>query len=105
MSTDWTVGSPITWRGEWKGHSYVDKGTVVAFEPERFLRYTHWSPMGATEDAPDTYHTVTYVLAEHGGRTTLTPTQDNNATKAEADSMAENSWGPVLQAVKETAER
>ena len=38
MSTDWTVGSPITWRGEWKGHFYVDKGTVVGVEPARFLR-------------------------------------------------------------------
>jgi uncharacterized protein YndB with AHSA1/START domain len=104
MSTDWKVGSPIIWRGEWKSRAYVDKGTVLAFEPERLLRYTHWSPMGGTEDAPENYHTVTYELAEDGGTTTLTLTQDNNATQAEADTMAENNWGPVLQGLKETAE-
>ena len=105
MSTDWTVGSRITWRGEWKGHSYVDKGTVLAFEPERLLTTTHWSPMGGTADAPENYHTVTYELAEEGGSTTLTLTQDNNATQTEADAMAENNWGPVLQGLKATAEK
>ena len=105
LSADWTVGSPITWRGEWKGHSYVDKGTVLAVEPERLLRYTHWSSMGGTENRPENYHTVTYELADDGGKTTLALTQDNNATQAEADTMAENNWGPVLQGLKTTAEK
>jgi uncharacterized protein YndB with AHSA1/START domain len=105
ISTDWTVGSPIIWRGEWKGHSYVDKGTVLAFEPQRLLTTTHWSPMGGTADAPENYHIVTYELADDGGRTRLTLTQDNNATQAEADSMAKNNWGPVLQGLKATAEK
>jgi uncharacterized protein YndB with AHSA1/START domain len=105
LSTDWKVGSPIIWQGEWKGQSYADKGTVLAFEPERLLKSTHWSPMGGTEDAPENYHTVTYELTEDGGKTTLTLTQDNNATQAEADAMAENNWGPMLQGLKETAEQ
>ena len=105
MSTDWKVGSPIIWRGEWKSRSYVDKGTVLAFEPERLLTTTHWSPMSGTEDRLENYHTVTYELAEDGGNTTLTLTQDNNATPAEADTMAENNWGPVLQGLKATAEK
>ncbi len=29
MATDWQVGSPITWTGEWKGQAYQDKGTVL----------------------------------------------------------------------------
>jgi len=105
MSTDWRVGSAVIWTGEWKGQSYVDKGTVLAVEPERLLKYTHWSPMGGSEDKPENYHTVTYELAEDGGTTTLTLTQDNNVTQAEADAMAENNWGPVLQALKATAEQ
>lgn len=105
LSTDWQVGGPITWTGEWKGRSYVDKGTVLAFEPELLLRTTHWSPLGGSEDRPENYHTVTYELAEHGDTTTLTLTQDNNASQEEADIMAEQNWGPVLQALKETAEK
>ncbi len=105
MSTDWKVGSPITWTGEWQGQSYEDKGTVLAVEPERLLKTTHWSPMGGSQDEPENYHTITYELAEQGGKTILALTQDNNATQEEADKMAENNWGPMLQGLKETAEK
>jgi len=105
MSTDWNEGSPIFWRGEWKGKSYEDKGTVLEVEPQRLLRYTHWSPMGGSEDKPENYHTVTYELTGDDGKTTLALTQDNNATQAEADNMAQNNWGPVLEGLKATAEK
>ena len=26
--TDWREGSPITWKGEWQGKSYEDKGVM-----------------------------------------------------------------------------
>ena len=105
MSTDWKEGSPISWKGEWKGQSYEDKGTVLAVEPERLLRYTHWSPMGGSEDKPENYHTVTYELAGEDGKTTLTLTQDNNPSQEEADKMANDNWGPVLNGLKESVEK
>ena len=104
LATDWKVGNPITWSGEWKGTSYVDKGTVLEVDYGRCLTYTHWSPMGGSEDKPDNYHTVTYELAGDERTTTLTLTQDNNVTQAEADKMAKDNWAPVLQGLKETAE-
>lgn len=104
MSTDWKEGSPITWRGEWQGRAYEDKGTVLAVKPRRLLRYTHWSPMGGSEDRPENYHTVTYELSGEDGKTTLTLTQDNNPTQEEADKMAANNWAPVLQGLKSAAE-
>lgn len=104
MSTDWKAGSPITWRGEWKGKSYEDKGKVLVVEPERLLRYTHWSPMGGSDDKPENYHTLTYELAGSGDKTTLTLSQDNNPTQEEADKMARDNWAPVLKGLKETAE-
>jgi uncharacterized protein YndB with AHSA1/START domain len=105
LATDWKVGSPITWTGEWKGKSYVDKGTVLEVEPETLLRYTHWSPMGGRADEPDEYHGVTFELAEEEGKTILTLTQDNNPTQAEADKMAQDNWAPMLEGLKETAEK
>jgi len=105
MSTDWKEGSPIVWKGEWQGHSYEDKGTVLAVEPEKLLQYTHWSSMSGSEDKPENYHTVTYELAGEDGKTTLTLTQDNNASPEEADKMATDNWGPVLNGLKETIER
>lgn len=104
MSTDWKEGSRITWRGEWQGRAYEDKGTVLDVKPLRLLRYTHWSPMGGSEDRPENYHTVTYELSGEDGKTTLTLTQDNNPTQEEADKMAANNWAPVLQGLKNVAE-
>ncbi len=105
MQTDWKVGGPITWKGEWKDKPYEDKGKVLEVEPDKRLRYTHWSPMGGSEDAPENYHTVTYELAEQDGKTILTLKQDNNASQDEADNMAENNWGPVLEGLKAVLEK
>ncbi|MEA2551153.1 MAG: hypothetical protein QOE25_922 [Actinomycetota bacterium] len=105
METDWIVGHPITWKGEWKGESYEDKGTVLTVEARKLLVYTHWSPMGGSEDKPENYHTVTFELADGGQQTVLTLKQDNNATQEEADTMAENNWGPVLDGLKAIVEK
>ena len=122
MKTDWEVGSPITWTGEWKGEAYEDKGEVLAVEPGKLLSNTHWSPMGGTEDKPENYHTVTYELDQRADKTILTLKQDNNASQEaadartyekgrniasqeEADGMAENNWGPVLEGLKKVAEQ
>ena len=104
MSTDWQEGSPIYWRGEWKGKPYEDKGKVLEVKPQRLLKYTHWSPLGGSEDKPENYHTVIYELAGGDGKTTLTLRQDNNPTQEEAEKMAKNNWGPVLEGLKEIAE-
>ena len=37
VDTDWRVGSPITYRGEWEGKSFEDKGEIVKFEAEQAL--------------------------------------------------------------------
>jgi len=105
MQTDWIVGSPITWKGEWQGKPYEDKGTVVAVEPTKLLKVTHWSPMGGSEDKPENYHTLTYELAEQGRGTVLTLEQDNNPTQEAANTMAEQNWGPVLAGLKTAAEQ
>ncbi len=105
LETDWTVGNPITWKGEWQGQAYEDKGTVVAVDPKKLLKVTHWSPMGGSEDKPENYHTVTYELAEHGQETILTVEQDNNPSQEAANTMAEQNWGPVLDGLKAAAEQ
>ena len=62
--TDWTVGSPINWRGEWKGKAYEDKGVILAVEPGKRLVHTHFSPLSGQADVPENYHTLTWTLEE-----------------------------------------
>jgi len=104
METTWETGSSITWKGEWQGKAYEDKGTVLEVVPDQLLSTSHWSPMGGSEDIPENYHTVTYRLVPRDGHTIVTLTQDNNASQEDAEAMAEKSWGPVLEGLKTVAE-
>ena len=103
MSTDWKEGSPITWKGEWKGKPYEDKGQVLEVEPQKLLKYTHWSPMGGSEDKPENYHTVTIELSDAGGQTRVTLTQDNNPTDEEK-AHSEKNWTMMLSSLKKFIE-
>jgi uncharacterized protein YndB with AHSA1/START domain len=103
VKTDWEVGSPITWHGEWQGKPYEDKGVVLEVEPGRLLKNTHFSPMSGQPDAPENYHTLTYTLEPDGGGTTLTLEQDNAASADEAKHDSEN-WTMMLEGLKKVVE-
>jgi len=103
-TSEWKVGSPITYRGVWQGKSYEDKGTIVELIPNKLLRSTYWSSFSGLEDRPENYLTVIYELFEANGQTTITITTDNNPTQESADQAAGN-WAQVLQAMKELLEK
>ena len=87
-----------------KGQSYEDKGTVLEMEPQRRLKYTHWSPMSGCADTPENYHELTCELSERDGQTTLTFTQGNSPSQKEADDMVAQAWAPALQIIKKVSE-
>lgn len=103
VETDWRPGSPITWKGEYQGNAYEDKGTIIEFEPDRRLQVTHFSPMSGQPDEPENYHTLTYELEQRGGYTNVVLTQDRNASQAEAE-HASTTWAGMLAGLKKTVE-
>lgn len=103
VETDWQPGSPITWRGEYQGKAYEDKGKVVEVEPGRRLKVTHFSPMTGLPDEPGNYHTIVYEIDERGGTTHLSLSQDNNGDDAEAQRATQN-WQMMLSGLKKTVE-
>lgn len=102
--TDWKIGSPIYYRGEWQGKSYEDKGTIMEFEPNRRLVSTHWSPLAGVPDIPENYHTVSYLLEEHDGSTIVTLLQDHNASEEEKQHSEQN-WNMMLDGLKKLVEK
>ena len=101
--SDWKVGSPIVYKGDWQGKPFEDKGQILAFEPEKLLVSTHWSPLSGVPDLPENYHTVTYRLSESDGKTEVTIHQDKNASEEEkADSEA--NWKAILDGLKKLLE-
>ena len=103
VTTDWKEGSPITYKGEWEGKAYEDKGEILKFDPEKSLVSTHWSPLSGVPDIPENYHTVTYQLSEKNGKTEITILQDNNATEEEK-AHSEQNWRTVLDGMKKLLE-
>ena len=103
VTTDWRVGSPITYEGIWEGKAYKDKGKVLLVEPEKLLVSTFWSALSGKPDVPENYQTVRYELSAENGGTHLTITQDNNATQEDANHSAQN-WTMVLEEMKKVIE-
>ena len=60
--TDWKVGSPIIFQGEYQGHKYKDHGMIVENKTNELLSYSYWSGFTGLEDKPENYSTVTYTL-------------------------------------------
>ena len=99
VTTDWRVGSSITFKGMWEGKAYEDKGKIVAVEQGKRLVSTYWSALSGLPDVPESYQTVSYELAADGNGTRLTLTQDNNNTQEDAN-HAEQNWKMVLDGIK-----
>jgi uncharacterized protein YndB with AHSA1/START domain len=108
VTTDWKVGSPIRFRGSWKGTPYEDKGTIESFDVDRRLAFTHWSPLSKLEDKPENYHIVSFDLRPTNGGTEVVLTQVNKSdteplTPENRQEYAKN-WAMVLDGLKKAVE-
>lgn len=102
--SDWKEGSLIIFKGEWQGKPYEDKGMILRMEPERLIRYSHYSPLSGIPDIPENYHTVTIELSSYGTRTILSLSQDNNPTE-QAREHSEKNWRMMLETLKKLLEK
>jgi uncharacterized protein YndB with AHSA1/START domain len=101
--SDWHEGSPIVWKGEWKGTPYEDKGVILQIQPRQLLRYSHFSPLSGKPEKPENYHDVTVELSGDGDETRVSLSQDNNADD-EARQHSQKSWETMLGGLKKFVE-
>ena len=99
VTSDFRPGSAISWKGEFNGKRYEDKGEIKRATPGRLLEYTH-----ASGTKPDDVHTVTIELSGNNGTTTVRLTQDNNANE-EAKQESEKNWTMMLDGLKKLVEK
>ena len=109
VQTDWEVGSPIAFRGEWNGQTFEDKGEIVTFEPEHELAYSHFSPMTGKPDAPENYHLVDITLDGASDTTSVTLEQSNLTGGVSDEDRAarrqfEQHWQQMLEGLRNTVE-
>jgi uncharacterized protein YndB with AHSA1/START domain len=103
VESDWTLGSPISWKGEWKGKPYEDKGRILDIQPQHRLVFSHYSPLSGAEDAPENYHNVTIELDGSGENVHVALSQDNNKS-AEAAEESRRNWLAMLAGLKQLVE-
>ena len=103
LKSDWKVGSPITFSGEWEGHKYEDGGIILDIDEPKLLKYTYWSSMMGLENIPEYYYNITYELSEVDGVTTLVITQDGVKNQEAADHSEQN-WKTVFEGLKKIIE-
>jgi uncharacterized protein YndB with AHSA1/START domain len=103
VASDWEKGSKITWKGEFKGKKYEDKGEILEIEPQKKLKYSHFSPLTGDEDIPENYHTVIINLSGDNKQTTVSLTQEKNKNEKEKEESQKN-WKMMLEGLKKILE-
>lgn len=103
VSSDWQVGSPITFRGAFNGNKYEEKGEILQFQPESLLQYSHWSDLEDLPDIPENYRNWTFKLAQEDKAVNLSVTEDNIPTEKQKE-RSDEFWHGVLITIKQLLE-
>lgn len=108
IETDWRIGHPITFSGEWNGKSFVDRGEIQSLSEGRELSFTHWTDKDGSGKRPPSYHLVRYRLEPLGERTRVTLGQFNEGEETQVDAKTraefEKNWNMMLGSLKKTVE-
>ena len=102
--SDWNVGSPIYFTGEWQGTEYKDKGTILQLEKEKVFQYNYWSGFSGLPDSIEYYSIITFTLEPTSKGTQLNLTQSNFPTETGYEHSDKN-WDTVLQVMKTVIEK
>ena len=94
IETDWQIGHPIVFKGEWKGKSFEDHGEILSANEGSEISFTHWSGAGPQ---PDDYHIVRYALSPAGDKTRVNLTQANVGPKAAPDQKTKDEFTKTFQ--------
>lgn len=102
--TDWKIGSPILFQGQYDGNQYKDKGNVLENLPNKTLQYNYWSGFSGLDDKPENYSIITYNIEVISDRKVqFTWTQKGFATQ-EGQQHTENGLYGMLEQIKKLVE-
>jgi uncharacterized protein YndB with AHSA1/START domain len=101
--TDWQIGSPIVIRGELSGKEFENTGTVLQFEPEKLLAYSHRNSISRLPDKSESYAVLEFRLTPIENQTSLTLTVSNFPTESIYKHLAFY-WNVALEVLKRQIE-
>lgn len=102
--TDWKIGNPIIFQGEYDGHKYKDRGNVLENKYRELLKYNYWSGFSGLEDKIENYSIVTYKIDKvEDNQVEFTWTQEGFASE-EGQQHSENGLYGMLEQIKKLVE-
>ncbi len=102
--SEWKENSPITFKGEFNGNTYEEKGIILSMKPNLQLQYTHWSNLEGIPDIPENYRIWTFDLVSFDDHTQLLVSEDNIPTEKQQQRSNEF-WNGVLLTIKKITEQ
>lgn len=103
--TDWNIGSPIIFQGEYDGQQYKDKGNVIENKKNELLKYDYWSGFSGLEDKPENYSLVTYKIEKLNDNSVNFTWHQQGFSSEEGKCHTEQGLQSMLEKIKELAEK
>jgi len=102
VETDWTVGHPIVFSGEWRGKSFEHRGEIKKLAERKEVIFTHWS---GQREQPEDYHVVRYALSPDGIGTNVRLTQSNIGPNRQVDGKTKAEFAKTFSMMLETLKK
>jgi uncharacterized protein YndB with AHSA1/START domain len=100
IKTDWKVGSPIIVKGHNNNVHFENKGTVLEFEPNAILRYSHLSSVSRLPDESENYTVIEFRLARVEENSTLLDVRTSGFPSESIFKHWEFYWRVTIEVVK-----
>lgn len=81
VTTDWIVGNPILIKG-FHHVNFENKGTVLQFDPQNMIRYSHLSSISRLPDIDKNHSIITFTIEPQERKTLLKIQVENFPTES-----------------------
>lgn len=101
VSSNWKVGSSISWIGNYKGYESGERGEILEIEEHKKLKYSSIDPNFGIEVRPENFLHITYDLRVVDHKTELTTTIESfNNDSVRMQHLATGWWQIVFPAIE-----
>lgn len=102
VQTDWKINAPISIRG-FHHINFENKGTILKYDKEKRLSYTHLSSVSRLADQKENYTIIEFILTSIDQQTQLTLNIENFPTETIRKHL-EFYWRTTILTIKERAQ-
>jgi len=115
ITTDYKVGNPITFEGEYQEKKYKDIGEIIEYQKNSILQYSYLSSFSGLKNIPENYQMITFKLnvpelneelKEGSDKESMVELEiiQSNMPSEEVKQHSKDNWKYVIGKIKEMAE-